>query len=259
VAVSVYGDLALRQFNDLDLVVRLEHLSKSVQVMASAGFRMLPEGRPETRRVRTQFHHATFQAPDQSHYVDLHWQLAGDLEQAFSPEIEKVWSRCETLQLPHGPVSTMCREDLFLALCYHGAKHRWGLLKWLVDVAELLRGADRWDWSRIAEMTVNRPGAGASASLAMLLAHELLGAPIPAGSATTLAATERVRHVAAAIREEILTNSRGKIEGHSHRTLLGLEERRAARMKYRCIHAMRHPRWWCYQVFRASHKDRTLV
>lgn len=256
VAVTVYGDLALRHFDDLDLVVHWEHLSKAIQVMTSAGFRLL-DRRPETRRDRARFHHIAFHAPDQSHYVELHWQLGGSLWQAFSPEIEKMWSRCETLQLPHGRVSTMCREDLFLTLCYHGARHRWVRLKWLVDVRELLRSADTWNWPRIAEMIVNRPRTGASASLGILLAHELLGAPIPADAARVLPETKRIRGVAEAIREEILANA--QTDWGTHRTLLGLEDRRAARVKYRGSYAMWCLRWWCRQVLEVNYKDRALV
>jgi hypothetical protein len=250
VAMTVYGDLALRQFQDLDLMVHLEHLPNAIKVMVGAGFRMVPNCRPETRTDRAQLHHATFQAPDQSHFVDLHWQLADDLSRGFSPEVEKVWSHSQTLQLPHGRVSTMCREDLFLVLCYHGGKHRWACLKWLVDVAELLRSADTWNWSRIEEMIANRPGVGASAGLGTLLAHELLGAPVPAVAARILPVTERARRVADAIREEILHSHTVAVD--PHRTLLELEERRAARMKY----------WgtrWFRQVFQVCDKDRAVV
>lgn len=250
VAMAVYGDLALREYQDLDLVIHEEHLPNALEVMARAGFRIRPEYRIETRRDRARVHHAVFHAPDQSHVVELHWQLTGNLWHAFSPDVEKLWSRSEALQLPHGPVSTMCREDLLLALCCHGTRHRWWCLKWLVDVAELLRSPHQWDWSRIKEMTENRRAVSASTSLGILLAHELLGAPVPTEAAGILPVTEPVRTVAEAIREEILLH--GHAHGDHHRTLLLLEERRAARMKYR-------GRWWFREVINVCPKDRALI
>ena len=41
-AMAMYGDLALRQYSDLDLVVRKEHLLKAVGVMSHCGFEIVP-------------------------------------------------------------------------------------------------------------------------------------------------------------------------------------------------------------------------
>jgi hypothetical protein len=257
VAMAVYGDLALREYQDLDLLIHSEQLSKAIEVMARAGFQIQPYYGHKTRRDRAEGHHASFHSPDQSHFVELHWQLAGNLWHNFTPEVDKLWSRSETLELPQGRVSTICREDLFLVLCCHGTTHRWCCLKWLVDVAELLRTAGTWNWSRIEEMAEDRQGVRASAGLGMLLAHELLGAPLAAAAAKVLPVTGRVRSLATAIREEILLQ--GQTDGEAHRTLLALEHSRAARMRYRGTQAVRHTRQWFRQVITVGPKDRALV
>ena len=252
VALEAYGDLALREFEDLDLLIHPEDVERARHVFALAGLKILPAPgyEPNFRRVRREHHHDAFVAPDESHYVELHWQLGGNLWRSFGPDVARLWERTESLQLPRGRVPTMCREDLFLALCFHGAKHRWWCLKWLLDVAEMLRKAESWDWGRIEEMLVDRPRARASASLGVLLAQELLGVEAPAAAERVLPVSEKVRAVGDAIRAEILT--RGHCEDDPHRTLLGLEDRVWARVRYRC-------RLWLRVYVRVNARDRAAL
>jgi hypothetical protein len=268
VAMAVYGDLALRQYQDLDLVVRQEHLLEAVRVMTRCGFEIVPtNGRPqmipylcnpENPKHLAMAEEIPFRAPDKTYFVDLHWQLGHGPWRAFSPDVEKMWDRAVKLDLPNGSVSTFCNEDLFLALCYHGSKHRWSCLKWLLDVAELLRKAETLDWSRIEEMIKIRPRAAASASLAILLARDLLNAPLPAEATRVAPATQRTLAAAAAIQEEIL--SQGQTSGNDYPTLLALEERLMARMKYRTTRAMRYPGGVLSEiVLQVSPKDRALI
>jgi hypothetical protein len=70
-------------------------------------------------------------------------------------------------------------DDLFLALCLHGAKHRWARLEWLACAAALRvrAGLDARDvLDHAAEI-----GAGRTVLLALLLMHGAFGLPLPAG------------------------------------------------------------------------------
>lgn len=235
--MAVYGDLALRQYQDLHLVVRTEHLLKAVDLFTRRGFRLAQYSYlPNNWRNLGRQHEVTLQAPDKTYFVDLHWQLAPDHARAFSLDVEKLWDRTEKLELPHGNVSTLCRGDLFLALCCHGTVHRWSRLKWLLDVAEILCQPERLNWARIKEMTVGRPAAIASASLAILLARDLLGVPVPAEAENSLPATQRTRNVAADIGNEILL--RGQTSGNNHTAA------RIGWWRTSVVEILRHPVSW---------------
>ena len=67
-------------------------------------------------------------------------------------------------------------ETLMLFLCVHGAKHLWSRLQWLGDVARLARKQP--DWACIWELA-NEAGCARPVLLGLLLAHELLEAPVP--------------------------------------------------------------------------------
>jgi len=50
-----------------------------------------------------------------------------------------IWRRQGTLSVLGTNVRWPAAEDLLLILCLHASTHRWGELKWIVDIAELLR------------------------------------------------------------------------------------------------------------------------
>jgi hypothetical protein len=267
-AMAVYGGLARRHYDDLDLVIRKQDQAKAVRLLTAWGFEIartpaLPRvrpylGRPEDPRNVERIHEIEFCAPDRTYYVDLHWQLGNLFWRSLGPDAEKLWERVERQDLPQGSVSTLCREDLFLALSAHGTRHRWIFLKWLVDIAEILRKAATLDWSRIEEMVRIRPGAGASASVAVILAHDLLEATVPAEAGKVLPATSRTLALAAAVREELL--SRSQTRGSEHATLLALEARPAARMKYQAARIISYPGGMFREVIvQVSPKDRALI
>jgi hypothetical protein len=257
-AMVAYGDLALRWYQDLDVIIRPEHLGSALGVMTRCGFEITPDWwnpcRPENPRYIARYHEIALRAPDKSYFVDLHWQLADHEARAFRLDVGEVWSRAERISLLQTSVSTLSREDLFLALCCHGAWHRWGRLKWLLDIAELLRHAETLNWSHIEKMTGNRPLMAASARLGILLARDLLEIDLVGETTRILPATERTRTMAAAIRNEIVL--RGHSSGKDWTTLLGLQGSPLAWIKYWGVQSA----WLFHQVFvRVSPKERSLV
>jgi len=266
-AMAVYGGLAFRHYNDLDLVIRKEHHGKALRVLTGWGFQIVPKpalprvrpylGRPEDPRNVERTQEIEFCAPDSTYYLDLHWQLGDRFWRPFNPDVEKLWGRAEWQYLPEGRVSTLCREDLFLALCAHGNVHRWVCLKWLLDVAELLRKAGTLDWSRIEEMVRIRPGAAASASVAVILAHDLLEVTVPPEIERILPVTPRTRALATSVQEELL--SQGQSSADEQATLLALQARRVERIKYQAYRIIHYPDGLFREIFvQVSPKDRAL-
>jgi hypothetical protein len=256
VAMAVYGDLALRQYQDIDLVIRDRDLPKTMDLLMQRGFDLAPYScQPDNPKDVSHSHETTLAAPDKTYFIDLHWRLAPEQAQAFCPDIKKMWDRIETIRLPQGSVDTFCREDLFVALCSHGTVHRWGRLKWLLDVAEILRDPVGLNWDRIETMTFDRPLARSAISLAVLLAADLLHAPMPVALPIEVQAAERVRVVATAICEELFT--RGHTTGNNHTALLGLEGSIASWIDYLWV---RYPKlFFEHAIVRIDAKDRALI
>ena len=76
-------------------------------------------------------------------------------------------------QLPAPPLL-----DNFLYLCAHGAVHFWSRLFWLADLAEIMRGNPGIDWQALMALA-GEAGMMPLLALGVILAHELLDAPLP--------------------------------------------------------------------------------
>lgn len=237
-AIAAYGDLSLRQYEDIDIMVRPDDVVKTVQTLFGRGFEPA-RGHADRYKDVKLYHEIALLAPDRSYSVDLHWHLAPPYATGFGPDPAELWSRAVRLRLPAGDVPVLCQEDLFLALCQHGTRHRWWQLKWLFDVAELLRRPAAMDWSRIEDVMKMYPMARPPASLAASLVHDLLGSAPPPDAGKILEPGKRTRAVARAIREELLTT--GQTNGSAHDTLLGLERRPLARAKYMAVEGIQYP------------------
>jgi hypothetical protein len=257
-AIVAYGNIALRQYQDIDLIIGASDLPKAVDLLIRHGFQLAPEScRPDQPKEISRTHEVTLAAPDKSYFVDLHWRLATEREGAFCPNLESILDRVDPIDLPSGKILALGREDQFVALSCHGTKHRWARLKWLLDIAEILQRPEGLDWNRVERITFGRPLARAATRLAILLAHQLLNAPMPAALPRTLEITARTRSVASAIQVEIF--ARGHTNGldHLHSTLPHLEGSIRAWMAYLWA---RYPKWFFeHAVLRIDSKDRALL
>jgi hypothetical protein len=175
-AADVYGDVTLRQFTDLDLLVREKDLGATFAALAANGFHT----KAPLKRLAGKHSSAwevTLVREAGLFVLDLHWRLSPPYF-PFTPEGDELWDRAVQVDLGPGRVSTLCPEDLILFLCAHAAKHGWQSLSGVCDVAQAVRVHD-YDWEQLARR-VNALGSMRILLLGVLLAHDLLHASIPA-------------------------------------------------------------------------------
>jgi hypothetical protein len=177
-AVAAYGNVALRQFCDLDIIVRARSLDAAKEVLVERGYQ--PYGGLDDAQQsvvqRTQCNLA-FTCDDDRTIVELHWEVAA---RGFSPALaaEELWARSGVAEFEGESVRALAPEDLLLALCIHGTKHVWERLGWLCDIARLVESSDELDWDALRQRA-HEGGCSRMLALALALARDLLGARLP--------------------------------------------------------------------------------
>ncbi len=177
-ARSAYDSLALREFVDLDILVPEKWVLQSSKLIISQGYEPvynLTEAQ-EAVYVKLRNEHM-FWHKDKQITIDLHWSL---MPKNFSFS-EKDWllgDRHEQVYLGSNLVETLSAELLLIFLCAHGAKHGWLRLKWICDLAELIRSHQEldWDWT-FAQ--ADKLGTKRMLCLGLYLCQDLLGAVLP--------------------------------------------------------------------------------
>ncbi|MCU0565398.1 MAG: nucleotidyltransferase family protein [Oculatellaceae cyanobacterium Prado106] len=179
-ADTVYGDVAFRQYCDLDIVLQEQDILPAKQLLIEQGY--FPKD-PMTEAEEIAFlqsndeHNYTFIRADRSVALELHWRITPRCTSIIEPR--HFWEHLEPSTFKGVPFVNLSLEDWLPILCVHGSRHRWERLTWLCDVAEILRlrGA-ALDWDGVmgrSQVLICRK----MLFLGVLLAHKILDAPVP--------------------------------------------------------------------------------
>ena len=149
VAAAQYGNLFLREFGDLDIMVKSADVPRATEVIESLGFapwRVISGAQEEL--LKHVEYSRTFTRPGDDLDLDLHWDLARSFFTG-RVEAEALWADTTSFDLHGRELRCLSPDLLLLALCVHGAKHGpfpWPRLKWICDVAEFIRHSEGFDW-----------------------------------------------------------------------------------------------------------------
>jgi hypothetical protein len=214
-AHTLYPDPALREFSDIDILVRKEDLSRAKQVLSSLGFQLTRSnltGGQETA-FRWRGYAYFFLRPTDGLVVDLHWKLAPTYVLTAIP-VETLWDQTRSCRIGEMELRSFSPEVTLLLLCFHGAKHGpvpWPRLKWLCDVSELLRTYPELNWQELFA-SADASGSARMVDLGLRLARDLLGAPLPETVERRARSDAAVASVAALVSGRILQDRRGPIK-----------------------------------------------
>ncbi|MCU0690159.1 MAG: nucleotidyltransferase family protein [Polyangiaceae bacterium] len=198
-----HGNLAARQFGDLDLLVPREHAPRALAVLRALGFAPdVPLGERHFRILLRTRRELKLTHPT-GWVVDLHWE---SMETHLSwCGGEALWSRSVEVDFEGRPVRTLGSVDLALYYCLKAAEDGWGTAYQLLDTALALEvlGAGEWDhliaWARGA-------GKWRAVGTSIVLAHELLGVFVPPGFLGEVAGRRDVRELAAGAAPRMLSS-----------------------------------------------------
>ncbi len=208
-ASSVYGDLTLRDFSDMDLLVPKGSIAEAHAILLERGYeRKDPSSDPGERDHEDGPYHV-FIKKRTLFRVDLQWVMAGE-HFAFQLDRPEFWQRRTAVPLANKTVQGLTPEDLLIVLCVHGSKHAWDSLKWVCDVAELLRAQDQLDWDRIFS-SASRWRCRRLLSMGLSLAHLVLDAPLPKTVLARLSADSDVQMLSHRMPSTLLADHRAGV------------------------------------------------
>ncbi len=206
-AASVYGDVSLRSFGDLDILVNKLDILPAKDLLLAEGYHErtpITSGQAESRlRSKNQ---KDFALVGREGFVslELHWEVASLV--LFPLETAQIWGRLESLSLGDISVLNLHPEDLLLILCVHGAKHSFKRLEWVSDIAELVAARPGIRWKETVEGATELH-VRKMLFLGLLIARDLLGTRLPEELSKKIEAHPQAILLARQIRESIFDDT----------------------------------------------------
>jgi hypothetical protein len=176
-AESAYGDVALRNFGDLDLLLAAADFERGKSALKELGYQTSLEQGPAVERfwLRNGYERS-FDSAAGKYLVELQWALL--------PRFYAVDLRTDDLLARSRPASMggrvlpgLSAEDSLLVLCLHAAKHLWMRLLWVCDIAETLR-TQTVDWTLVCARATEL-GILRILGVSLWLVQRLLDSPLP--------------------------------------------------------------------------------
>jgi hypothetical protein len=145
-AQLLYRNSSMRQFGDLDVIVRSKDFDRAKSALLELGYdsRLSLSPRQEQAFLRSGYE-CSFSVNSERNLLELQWQIVPRFC-SINFDIDALFSRCRQIDLDGVSLQTMGHEDLLLVLCVHAAKHEWAQLGMLRDIAALANFTLDWNW-----------------------------------------------------------------------------------------------------------------
>ena len=201
-AAFAYGDLGLRDIGDLDLLVRKRDIPRARELLIAQGYQpMFALNRVQEAAYLRSLCQLPFVCAEPPGMVELHTKIM-PREFSFPLDFARLWDRRTSISLGGQEVPSFSPEDLLLVLCAHGAKHLWTCLKWICDVAQLIRAHPKMNWEQVVREAPRLAGER-MLFLGLFLARDLLQAPLPEEICRRIHTDAVVKGLAAQVRQNL--------------------------------------------------------
>ena len=185
-AAQAYGDVGLREFEDVDVVLRQRDLPGAHEVIVGMGYQ------PKFDWILSPDASAAL-VPGEYNYRDIARRAMIELHTERTlrhypvpPNLEEFFQNTVQVDVAGRKVPTFGPEYLLPMLCIHGSKDFWERLSWMADVSELIQACPALDWDKTLRVAESLH-ATRILHLGLALASNTLDAPLPPAIAKAVA------------------------------------------------------------------------
>lgn len=179
-AVSAYGNLALRQFTDIDILIKKKDILQARELLIKEGYKNkenLTEAQ-EIAQLESRYVKAyTYSSPNNGVEVEIHWKLRADYT-FFPINYQQLWQEKTSICLENHHISSLSPEDEFLYLCVHGCGDRWKNLAQICDLAAYIFSHEKLNWTKLLAKA-KQVNCQTRLLFSLALAQNLLGIELP--------------------------------------------------------------------------------
>lgn len=138
-AQLAYGDITLRQYCDLDILIPTKHLYYAATLLSNNSYTL--HGALNFLNDPVWIDAAkdmTLSHDMKNISLEMHWKLFHSTFANHTPKVN-LWHKTATVSINQVDIRTLNTELLLTYLCIHGSRHTWERLEWIADIDRLIR------------------------------------------------------------------------------------------------------------------------
>ncbi len=174
-AENVYGDIGLRSFEDIDILVREDDLQKAKRIIVAGGYTLDESISSEVfnEKYGCDLHYV------KDIIIEIHWDIIRrKIYNLYTDiKIDELWKNARPAKIANTDALVLAPEDMLLHLCVHLSKHGYNRLIWLCDISEVIGHYDI-NWEHVLK-NANKYRVKAYMYYSLQFASRLLGADVP--------------------------------------------------------------------------------
>lgn len=235
-ALGPYGEIGMRPFVDLDLIIDGKDYARLEAVLAADGYTSKPmSGFQKTSYLYVHGQYSFWRRLDHVAkayaFLDVHTAVMPP-GYSFFHTFEELLERSQPMMIGGGEVATLKPEDLVQVLCFHGFKARWDRLKYVTDLAEVIRAYPELDWDEVYGQ-MDAMHSRRTLQLNLYLASILLDAPLPDAVRRDVLGTPQVKALGDQLAERMPQQAYMKVEPYRERVRVNMSGQDSLRGKMR--------------------------
>ena len=176
-AQLAYGDITLRQFVDLDILIHKKDIYKIDTLLQTESYERLFTLTSSQEEIWINHAHDMGLIHKQKGvHFEIHWSFL-DEDYPMQVNLEYFWKETKDITLNRLSIPTFSNENLLYYLCIHGSKHLWERIEWVKDIDLLIRHHDI-DWKKVVK-NIEGTGFEKMVYLGLYLSTTLFQTPLP--------------------------------------------------------------------------------
>ena len=175
IAIQAYGDIGLRAFCDLDILIKSSDFPVIYDLLLSEGYSSL---KPRIGKLKSIWKKSrrNFEFKGKKCFFDFHPQVT---QGPLFLRLKDKWNTLSTVELNSQEVPTLNNHDTILMLALHGTHHGWNILKFVADLAHLIHSNEsEINWDTLIRQA-RAMGCLRMVMIGLLLGQDFCGLEIP--------------------------------------------------------------------------------
>jgi len=149
-----YGDITLRQYGDLDILIKKEDIHRVDEILKSYGYERALSMTPAQEEIWFKYSHDLgLIHKEKDILLEIHWSFL-DEDYPLTLELENLWEDTQIVDINGYPIKSFSIENLLIYLCIHGSKHLWERIEWIKDIDMLIRN-NKIVWAKVLKKADN--------------------------------------------------------------------------------------------------------